>query len=151
MKMSTNLTLKTSIDIGAPLDRIWSVLTNYAAYHNWNPYIVRIEGEAVAGETVIVHSMSSALGQLTQAPVLVVAIDPFTMRWEGGLADRGKFKGDHWFVVTPTANGSHLAHFEHFSGTLAQVILDQHGDAIARDFVLFNNALKAEAERLAAS
>lgn len=143
--------LETSIEIAAPIDMVWSILITYADYQNWNPYIIQIEGSATPGETIIVTSVSSVLGKVAQAPVLVVATEPYTMRWEGGLLDKAVFCGDHWLVLTPTSAGTKFAHFEHFTGTLASAILAQHGPAIESDFSIFNTALKAEAERRVAA
>jgi uncharacterized protein YndB with AHSA1/START domain len=35
--------ISTSIDIDAPPDRVWSILTDFAAFPQWNPFIVRAD------------------------------------------------------------------------------------------------------------
>lgn len=39
----------TSIDIAAPPERVWAVLTDFPAHARWNPFITSIAGEAKQG------------------------------------------------------------------------------------------------------
>jgi hypothetical protein len=133
------ITLETTIDILAPIDAVWSILIDFA-------YIVKIEGEAVAGAVITVSALPKADAEIQKSAVLVVAVAPYTMRWEGGLADRDKFKGDHWFALEAHGDTTRLRHFEHFTGTMAEGILDKHGALISENFNIFNNALKKQAE-----
>jgi hypothetical protein len=139
-------TIATEIDIAAPVATVWDALTDYAAYADWNPYLVRIEGEAVAGSSITVHSRPVTDGDVMVAPVDVVSVAPYIMRWEGGYPDRNQFKGDHWFVLEAAPGGTRLKHFEHFSGSRAADILGAYRSIIAANFVRFNTALKARAE-----
>src|SRR4030095_641143 len=41
--------IATAIDIDAPADAIWRVLVDFPAYPEWNPFILRITGEAKVG------------------------------------------------------------------------------------------------------
>lgn len=45
-------TTDTHIDIDAPPDRVWQVLTNFADYPNWNPFIIKVQGEPIAGTKI---------------------------------------------------------------------------------------------------
>lgn len=42
----------TRIQIDASPSDIWGVLTNFASYPNWNPFITRIEGQPVMGQAL---------------------------------------------------------------------------------------------------
>lgn len=41
--------LASTIDIDASPQRVWQVLTDFAAYPDWNPFIVRAEGRPEEG------------------------------------------------------------------------------------------------------
>ena len=41
--------IHTEIEIHAPAERVWQVLTDFAAYPQWNSFIRRVEGEIRAG------------------------------------------------------------------------------------------------------
>ena len=49
--------IETSIDIDAPLDRVWAALVDFDRYEEWNPLTVCVRGEPRAGEivTLTVH------------------------------------------------------------------------------------------------
>lgn len=44
--------IETSIDIDAPLDRVWAALVDFDRYPEWNPLTVKVRGEPREGETV---------------------------------------------------------------------------------------------------
>jgi hypothetical protein len=140
--------LETQIKIDAPIEQVWSILTDYPNYTLWNPYLVCIEGPATAGAHIKVHSVNTPGSQPMLATVRVVSVEPFTMRWEGGLPDPNAFKGDHWFNLSKIGNGTQLDHFEYFSGTRCDGILETYGDLIHANFVRFNEALARYAESL---
>lgn len=140
-------TITTEIQIEASPERVWAVLTDYAAYGNWNPYLFRVEGEARSGAVLTVHASPAPGAEPLVQQVGVVAVEaPRVIRWEGGLPDRAQFKGDHWWMLEAEDAGTRLTHLEHFSGSLAPAILGRHRDLIRGNFVRFNEALKAHVE-----
>ena len=137
----------TSVEIDAPLDVAWAVLTDLPSYRAWNPYIVQVDGDGAPGSTVIVHAAIEGIGEVSY-PVDVVSVEPpASMRWEGGHPDRAEFKGDHHWDLEPLADGrTRLRHWEVLSGTRrAEVVPD--AAPVAANFDLFNRALAIEAER----
>lgn len=46
--------LETSIEIGAGAARVWGILTDFAAYPGWNPFIRSTEGKPVIGDRLSV-------------------------------------------------------------------------------------------------
>jgi hypothetical protein len=144
--MMVPLRIATTKQIAAPAAHIWVLLTDFAGYGDWNPYIVRVDGAAQAPSQLTVHAvMRPGDPPLVQA-VELVALAPFTMHWRGGMADRNRFVGNHFFALMPEADGTRLDHFEDFGGSVAAKILTDHGDMIRGNFERFNAALKARAE-----
>jgi hypothetical protein len=139
--------IETSIMIGAPIAAVWSILTDYASYDAWNPYVIKIVGEATAGTIIEVHSLPAVGGEVMVAPVAVISVEPYVMRWEGGLPDRTKFKGDHWFsLVSVEEHITQLLHHEFFTGALTASLMDAYRGTIEANFVRFNEALKQRTE-----
>ncbi|QMW22798.1 SRPBCC domain-containing protein [Sandaracinobacteroides saxicola] len=144
--MTPPLTIATEVEIAATPERVWAILTDFAAYPQWNPYIVAIEGDATPGTVMQVHSVPLPGAPEMVAPVLMVSADFPLMCWEGGLADRGQFRGDHRWRLEAIAGGTRVAHVEDFSGTLAPDILARHGDTVRAAFERFDAALKTRCE-----
>jgi hypothetical protein len=138
--------LSTEIQIAAPRDAVWRLLTDLPSYAQWNPYLVKVDGVAESGAAIIVHSVLRPGMEPVSQPVTVVSVEPYRMRWEGGLPDRSLFKGDHWFVLEEQSGGTLLRHYENFSGSKAEAIIGQHEAVILNNFRIFNEALKAASE-----
>ncbi|MDO9106469.1 MAG: SRPBCC family protein [Methylovulum sp.] len=43
------LEIRTEIEIASEPEPLWAILTNFAAYPQWNPFIRTIQGEAKTG------------------------------------------------------------------------------------------------------
>ena len=41
--------IATEIEINAPASRVWAILTDFARFADWNPFILRIEGQPHIG------------------------------------------------------------------------------------------------------
>ena len=141
--------IHTKIDIDAPADTVWSVLTDFRAYPEWNPY-TRIEGEAEVGERLRVSPGPEAGRAPTFRPRVLVA-DGRELQWLGHLLAPGIFDGEHVFVVEELSEGrSKLTQSEEFSGVLVRPIMRFIREDTEANFRGVNGALAARAEALAA-
>ncbi|MEF8791361.1 MAG: SRPBCC domain-containing protein [Haloarculaceae archaeon] len=140
--------IHTAIEIDAPTGTVWSVLTDFEAYPEWNPYS-RIEGQPRVGERLRVSPGPEAGRAPTFRP-RVLAADGRELRWLGHLYVRGLFDGEHSFVVEDLGEGrSKLTQSETFSGLLVGPIVRFVGEETEANFRGGNEALKARAESLA--
>lgn len=140
-------TVRTEILIARKVADVWAVLVDFAAYGQWNPYIVRIGGAAKARTAITVHAARSGTQGALVQNIDLVSIAPYTMRWQGGLPDRSEFAGDHWFVLEPGGpNETRFKHYEHFTGTRVPQFGAGDEMAVASNFERFNRALKARCE-----
>ncbi|WP_255150408.1 SRPBCC domain-containing protein [Halorarius halobius] len=141
--------LETAIDIDAPADVVWAVLTDFDAYPEWNRY-TRVDGEAVAGTTLEVAPGPDANRVPTFRPEILRA-DGGELRWLGHLIVPGLFDGEHRFVVEPLdGDRSRLVQSEQFRGLLVRPVLWYAGADTEATFEAVNRAVKARAEALAA-
>jgi hypothetical protein len=106
--------ITTSINLPAPPEKVWAVLTDFAAYPTWNPFITHAEGDWAVGNTVAITA-----GGMAFKPK-VLAFDPGReLRWKGKLLFNGIFDGEHYFLLTDNGDGTtSLEHGEYFTGLL---------------------------------
>lgn len=142
--------IDTSIDIAATPTRVWEILTDFAAYPQWNPFIVRVAGLPVVGGRLVVTIQPPGRKAMMFRPVVLAATPEVELRWRGRLLMPGLFDGEHLFRLSPADGGCRLDHSEVFSGVLAG-LLGGTLPATRRGFVAMNEALKARAEGSATS
>ncbi|MEJ7647630.1 MAG: SRPBCC domain-containing protein [Nakamurella sp.] len=136
--------VERSIEIDAPASQVWDVLTDTAAYPEWNPFLISSTGEIRAGATLR-NTLRNHGSEMTFTPE-VLTVDPEReLRWIGRFGMPGVVDGEHYFRIEQT--GPHRVRFtqgEEFSGLLVPVAgsaLDV-GDA----FDAMNQALKRRVE-----
>ncbi|NRQ34779.1 SRPBCC domain-containing protein [Nonomuraea sp. NN258] len=137
--------ISSAIDIQAPPQRVWDVLTDFAAYTTWNPFIREGAGEAVVGGTLTLRMHPEKGKPMTFRPKVLTAEPGRSLRWIGRLVLPGIFDGTHEFALTPTADGTHLVQSETFKGLLVP-FLGGMIDGTERNFARLNEALKKRAE-----
>lgn len=136
------LSYEASADIAAPIDVVWSVLTNGAGYSEWDSGVTRVEGRIAGGGKIKVFAEISPDRAF---PVKVSMQQPEKMTWTGGMP-LGLFKGVRSFTLEPTDSGTKFQTREEFSGPLLGMISKTMPD-LQPSFDRFTAGLKAESER----
>ncbi len=139
--------LRTEVEIDAPIQRVWDVLTDFSSYQQWNPFIANVEGKLAEGEKLRL-TLTLPDGSEHQVRSTVTRVDPAReLRWVGQLLVPGLLQGEHFFELEALDAGrTRLKHSENFRGVLVRVLtrtLTQAG----RAFVGMNHALKIRAEK----
>lgn len=135
--------IRTEVTIAAPPAEVWSVLTDGAAYREWNPFIVDMKGKAAVGERLENTMQPEGGSAMTFRPTVLVADKDKEFRWLGRLFLPRLFDGEHYFLLEETAEGTRLVHGETFRGVLLWTI---GTDRFRADFERMNAALKARVE-----
>ena len=142
--------LRTEIEIGAPAERVWQILTDFASYPEWNPFVQRISGEAQEGTQLEVYLQPSGARGMTFRPTILKAEPSRELRWRGKLFIQGLFDGEHVFEIEQLAeNRVRFVQRESFRGLLASLLLRMLENDTRRGFEEMNAALKARAEAAA--
>jgi uncharacterized membrane protein len=63
--------VRTSIDIDAPAQRVWDLLLDWKAYPSWNPFLKSVEGEAKEGATIKIFAQPPGQSGMAFKPVLL--------------------------------------------------------------------------------
>ena len=74
-RMSANPSASVSID--APIDVVWAVMLDTAAYGEWNPFVYEVEcpSPAAVGDPIVLH-VRWANGRTTRSPERIRVIEP---------------------------------------------------------------------------
>ena len=144
--------LHTEIGIEATPRRVWEILTDFAAYPAWNPFIPRISGSPTAGSRLAVQLRPPEGRGLRMRPTVLAATPARELRWLGHLGVRGLFDGEHRFRIEPlAADRVRFVQEERFTGLLAPLLMRFIERGTRRGFETMNQALKARAEQPAPS
>ncbi len=139
-------TIQTEILIQASQAVVWDILTDFRAYGEWNPFIIKIEGKLEVGERLKTHMQTEARVQVF-SPVVTELEGGQSFEWRGSLP-LGLFKGKHSFRLEDLGQDRcRLIHGESFSGLLSKSIMKRIGEETLRNFEAMNEALKVRAEK----
>ena len=141
--------LRTEIVIDASAETVWRVLTDFASFPDWNPFMVRISGPVSEGEKLEVRLQLPGGRGMTFKPQLIKVEPNRELRWLGRLLVPGIADGEHVFELEATGDAqTRLIHREEFRGILARPFLAMVGQKTELGFQEMNEALKARAETL---
>ena len=142
--------LHTEIVIAAPSESIWAILTDFAAYPDWNPFIRHISGKLETGARLEVELAPPGSRAMTIRPTLREVQPVRTLRWLGQVGLPGLFDGEHNFQIEQLADGRvRFVQSERFSGVLVPLVMPFIGASTQQGFEAMNTALKERAEALA--
>jgi hypothetical protein len=139
--------LYSEIEIAASAERVWRLLTDFASYPEWNPFIRRISGEPTTGERLEVRIEPPGSRGMTFRPTVLNAEDNRELRWLGHLLVPGLFDGEHSLVIQPLGeNRVRFVQREAFRGLLVPLFARSLNNNTQRGFEEMNRALKGHAE-----
>lgn len=137
-----------SITIDAPLSTVWSVLTDYKAYPDWNPTIRHLSMKNKVGKSFNLKIRTGSGKTVLARPKLLEFKDKATFRWQGKVLHNAIFSGEHYFKVTDNGDDSTtFTQGEIFRGVIVPVMGWLIKD-LERSYVLMNEALKHKCEAL---
>ena len=106
----SNKTYRVERIISATPEEIWAVLMDTAAYGEWNPVFVKVEGSYAVGGTVL-NTFKDPSGKLFDVTNKVEALEPNRLlRQKGGLA--GVLTFDHQWLLEPVEGGTKITQYE---------------------------------------
>lgn len=139
-------TITTQIEIAAPPAEIWSILMDFPAYGEWNPFIVDIQGSPAVGDRLRARLRPPGGRSMTFQPRVTENQEGRLFQWLGRLGVKGIFDGRHSFRIRPTDRGADFEQSEEFTGVLAGPILRVIRQRTEAGFRAMNRALKERAE-----
>jgi len=101
----TTRTIRSAIEIRAPAEVVWAVLTDFGSYPEWNPLVRRLHGRPRVGKRVTILSQPPGARAIAFAPLVVAWSPPTELRWRATLITRLLFSGEHGFRLEPIDDG----------------------------------------------
>jgi hypothetical protein len=145
--------IETRTDIAAPPWRVWRMLTDFAAYPTWNPFLTSVQGRPEQGARLRVRVEPPGRSALVLTPRVVALETGRALRWRSRLLfPRGLLDGEHAFELEwlPGSQATRLRHAARFTGLLAPLAGAGGAlEAARRGLEAMDTALKALAEERA--
>jgi len=141
-------TVTAKIEIGAPPEQVWAVLTDLSRYPQWNPHIRRGTGQVAAGNRLTLRMYPPKGRAVTIRPLVLAAVPGAEWRMRAGFpgtVGRLIFTGEHSFMLTAVGGGTHFVQSETFRGALVPFI-GKALTAAQHSFQEHNEALKKRVE-----
>ncbi len=139
--------IETTIVIEASTSKVWGTLMNFENYSSWNPFIIDIQGTAIAGQNLKTQIKIGDKKVQKFKPKVLVVNENEHFRWKGKLFFKGLFDGEHYFIVEKMDdNRTKLIHGENFSGLFSKPILKMIKEDTLKGFAQMNQALKSKVE-----
>lgn len=137
--------LRADVEIEATPQEVWAVLTDQAAYPDWNPLLVSSTGPMEVGG-VLTNVMRGADGtERTFTPTVLAAQPGHELRWLGSLGPGNLFNGEHAFRIEQAGPGRvRLVQEETFRGVLVPPLAGWLRTDTLAQFRAMNAALAAE-------
>jgi hypothetical protein len=141
------MNITTSITINATAEKVWSILTDFENYAQWNPFITFIAGEIKVGNILQVTIAPPNGNAMKFKPTLLVVNKDTELKWKGKLMFKGLFDGEHFFNIVDNKDGSiKFIQGEKFTGILVPFFKKMINVNTKNGFVLMNESLKERVE-----
>jgi hypothetical protein len=141
--------IKTEISINATPEKVWSILTDFDKYPNWNPFIKSLTGNVAGGNKITARLEPPEANGMTFKPTVLAFEKNKAFRWIGHLLFPGLFDGEHKFELNDNRNGTTtFKQSEKFSGILVPLFKKMLDNNTKKGFEEMNKKLKELAEQI---
>jgi hypothetical protein len=140
--------LRTEIEIAAPITKVWSILTDFDTWKEWNPIVNQASGVASPGSKLSI-TMCGADGKDANnyRPIVTNVEEPKSFRWRAKMMAGFLFTNDKVFELDEISSGTRLIHIEAFSGILVPMFWSKLNKGVLPMLKSMNDALKILAEK----
>jgi hypothetical protein len=127
------------------------VLTDFASFPRWNPFIRNATGELATGQKIAINLRLYGKTLVPFKPTLTMVEAPHELRWLARMGMPGVMDVERFFIIEAAdGGGSTFRQGEDCSGAIAGISLKTGLEKrILAGYARLNEALKKRAERLA--
>lgn len=140
--------IRSEIEIAAPISKVWSLLTDFNSWKEWNPITNEASGDATIGSKLS-FTMCGKNGKdgPKYSPTVIVCENPTLFRWRVKMMAGLLFTNDRIFELKETSTGTHLVNTEAFGGAMAAMSWGKLKQFVPPMLNSMNEALKKLAEK----
>jgi len=141
--------IKTEIEITAPPQKVWSIISDINNWREWSPIIKESHGTASVGSELTITMIGKEEGKdgPKYNPVITELEEPNYLRWRAHMLTGFIFTNDKIIELEETGSGTRLIHKELFKGLLAPIFCGQMEKSVPPMLSSMNKALKELAEQ----
>ena len=141
--------IKAEIKIQSSATKVWSVISDFKKYSEWNPIIRRITGEPKVGSKIDVHVTTVAGKNRLYHPQVIKMEAPKELRWYGKFFSSMIFSGERVLRIDEISeNEVNFINKEIFSGFGVKFAPKKMEEDIIASFESMNSALKKMIESI---
>jgi len=142
-------TITTEIEIDAPPEKVWGIISDVDKWHEWSPTINASEGKAELGSIVAITMMSKEAGKdgPKYSPKIIQMDKPSYFHWRAHMIAGFIFTNDKIIELEKTDTGTKVTHKETFKGLMAAAMKGQMEKGVPSMLIMMNDALKDLAEQ----
>jgi hypothetical protein len=140
--------VRSEIEINSNAESVWRILTDFASYNQWNPFINKIIGIPTEGSKIDIYIESPSGKNRKYSPRITKVEEGRELRWVGKSSLPGFLNAEHIFTIEERQpERVRFIQREIFDGLLTRLFGKSVDTDIRQGFQEMNDALKKRAER----
>jgi hypothetical protein len=140
--------VRSEIEINSYPENVWKILTDFATYDQWNPFINQIIGLPTKGSKIDIYIETPSGKNRKYSPRITKVEEGRELRWFGKSSLPGFLNAEHIFTIEELQPGSvRFIQREVFDGLLTRLFGKGLDTDVMQGFQDMNDALKKRAER----
>jgi hypothetical protein len=140
--------VRSEIEINSYPESVWKILTDFATYDQWNPFINKIIGLPTEGSKIDIYIQTPSGKNRKYSPRITKVEEGRELRWFGKSSLPGFLNAEHIFTIEELQPESvRFIQREVFDGLLTRLFGKGLDRDVMQGFQDMNDALKKRAER----
>lgn len=140
--------VRSEIEINSYPESVWKILTDFATYDQWNPFINKIIGLPTEGSKIDIYIETPSGKNRKYSPRITKVEEGRELRWFGKSSLPGFLNAEHIFTIEELQPESvRFIQREVFDGLLTRLFGKGLDTDVMQGFQDMNGALKKRAER----
>ena len=140
--------VRSEIEINSYPESVWKILTDFATYDQWNPFINKIIGLPREGDKIDIYIETPSGKKRKYSPKVTKVEEGRELRWFGKSSLPGFLNAEHIFIIDELQpQRVKFIQREVFDGLLAGFFGKGMDSDVKQGFDDMNYALKKHAER----